>query len=92
MTKREKEKRARAIAELISIIKSHGFKADRYGNWKRAATNGLPTFRFKFNPNKIRFEKLLVTQWEKSWIRIFSVYYRDLDQKLGAIKDYLDRL
>jgi len=92
MTKRERVRREKARQELIDIIESFGFKRDRYGNWKRAAKNGLPAFRIKFNPLKVRFEKRIETQWEKSWVRVFSIPYGVLDQKLNAIRDYLARL
>jgi len=80
MTKKEKEIRKNSIDGLKSLLENAGFK--RYGKtgvWKKK------NYRFKFNSLKVRFEK----QVRGTWTRVFSIYYRDLPQKYGAIVDYL---
>ena len=80
MTQREKLIRENAINGLKSLLESNGFQ-HRKGTsvWKK------DHHRFKFNPLKVRFEK----QIRGTWTRVFSIYYRDLPQKYGAIVDYL---
>jgi len=80
MTQKEKLIRQNAIDALKSLLESNGFQ-----HKKNSAVWKKKKYRFKFNPLKLRFEKNI----RGSWTRIFSIYYRDLPQKYGAIVDYL---
>lgn len=71
MTKKQKEQK---IGLIIAKIKSVGFTADRWDNYKAQTANG-ETYRIKIMKTNIRIE----VQSGKSWFKVVSTPVSSLD-------------
>jgi len=76
LTKVQKRKRTAAIE---NVIKAHGFKADRWGNFK----NLDGSERFKFMDNNLRYERK--SKAGKKWLKIKSDAYKTFTVENGQL-------
>ena len=79
-----KKIRAHIISEMKRIFPKYGWEEDRYGNLKKTNEKGQ-LYRIKFNDNALRYEVQIVYEatdymsQSKSWSRIKSGYYKDIE-------------
>lgn len=66
------KKRNMGKLRLVQWATNNGFTLDRYGNFVKKNESGI--FRFKLNPNKVRYEEKKFGRW----VRIKSAFYKDI--------------
>jgi len=84
-----KIQRAKILKQVVEYLESHGWKEDKYGNYKKNEGDG--DYRMKMQPTSIRFEVRVTHETgPKSWVRLRSVYHKDItiDPKTGKIKGW----
>lgn len=78
-----KKIREEIITKIKKALTAEGWNEDRYGNLKK--TNEKGTYRIKFNENALRYEVQVTyeatkyTSQSKSWVRLRSGFYKDIE-------------
>ena len=75
------------VAEVVgALLAAHGWKEDRWGNWKSPAGD----YRLKFQPRVARIERKFAGWRRPEWKRIASLGYASFD--FGKFLSNIERI
>ena len=74
------ERNMKKVDEMKALLKSYGFREDRWGNMRKTSDDGRER-RYKFGKMSYRSEVKLDGQW----VRIGGCYYKNIVIKDGKI-------
>ena len=74
------EKNTKKVDEMKALLKSYGFREDRWGNMKKTASDG-GEMRYKFGDTSYKLEFKVGDRW----VRMSGDYYKNVEVRGGKI-------